>query len=186
MANRTPGATVRRGAGVSANHSRRAAFESNLIQRGRKHLLFLGACMQEDRRAALRGRFRVNRPCRPHPRGRHSATRPSNAAVGAIMLEEAMRRFPEVDGIACSNDHLALGVLFECQRMDIEIPERLAVVGFVDLSFSSASNPALTTIKPPGALIGTEAARMIIERTAGKSVLRGRQIHTRFNQRQTS
>nr|WP_234902864.1 substrate-binding domain-containing protein [Ensifer adhaerens] len=136
--------------------------------------------------STARGRYRVDRPCRPHPRGRHSATRPSNAAVGAIMLEEAMRRFPEVDGIACSNDHLALGVLFECQRMDIEIPERLAVVGFVDLSFSSASNPALTTIKPPGALIGTEAARMIIERTAGKSVLRGRQIHTRFNQRQTS
>ena len=75
-----------------------------------------------------------------------------------------------MNGIACSNDHIALGVIFECQRLGIAIPERLSVVGFGDLSFSAAANPSLTTIRPPGDLIGKEAARLIIARTLRSDV----------------
>ena len=57
-------------------------------------------------------------------------------------------------------------MIFECQRSGIAIPERLSVMGFGDLSFSAAANPSLTTIRPPGDLIGKEAARLIITRLA--------------------
>lgn len=40
------------------------------------------------------------------------------------------------------------------------------MMGFGDLSFSAASNPSLTTIRPPGDLIGKEAARLIIARVS--------------------
>jgi len=83
-----------------------------------------------------------------------------------MLLGEALHRFPNVTGVACSNDHIALGVIFECQRLGIAIPERVSVVGFGDLSFSAAANPSLTTIRPPGDLIGKEAARLITARIA--------------------
>ena len=138
---------------------------THLVQRGRKRLLFLGARLQEDRRAALRAdgfltaardTVGVSAEIVKHPA-------PANAAIGAMLLAEAIKKYPDVDAIACSNDHIALGVIFECQRIGITVPERLSVIGFGDLSFSAACNPALTTIRPPGDLIGTQAAKLIID-----------------------
>jgi LacI family transcriptional regulator, gluconate utilization system Gnt-I transcriptional repressor len=141
---------------------------SHLVQRGRKRLVFLGARLQEDRRAAQRAQgFIETARSVPDVRAeiiRHPA--PAIAEVGAMLLAEALRRFPDVDGIACSNDHIALGAIFECQRLGVAIPGRLSVVGFGDLSFSAACNPSMTTIRPPGDLIGKEAARLIIARIA--------------------
>ncbi|MGY3233246.1 LacI family gluconate utilization system Gnt-I transcriptional repressor [Bradyrhizobium sp. USDA 4448] len=144
------------------------AAASHLLQRGRKRLLFLGARLHEDRRAARRAQGFVeaarNAPDVTAEVIQHPA--PASAEVGAMLLGEAVHRFPNVDGIACSNDHIALGVIFECQRSGIAIPEHLSVMGFGDLSFSAAANPSLTTIRPPGDLIGKEAARLIITRLA--------------------
>lgn len=166
------------------------AAANHLIQRGRKRLVFLGARMQEDRRAAFRaeGFLETARNAGGIVADVIQHPAPSNAAVGAMLLAETVRKFPDVDGIACSNDHIALGVIFECQRLGITIPQRLSVVGFGDLSFSAACNPALTTIRPPGDLIGTEAARLIIENTSGGSVNKQHVIDTRFTllQRQSS
>lgn len=155
---------------------------AHLVQRNRHNLVFLGARLQEDRRAAHRAEGFVEEARKTsgvtaeiiqHPA-------PSSAEVGAMLLGEAMRKFPHVDGIACSNDHVALGVIFECQRLGIDIPGQLSVVGFGDLSFSAASNPSLTTIRPPGDLIGTEAARLILERIAHGGERTPTVIDTRF------
>ena len=97
-----------------------------------------------------------------------------------MLLVEALRLHPETDGIACSNDHIALGALFACERLKVAVPERLAVVGFGDLSFSAACNPPLTTIRPSGDLIGREAARLIEEHLGGEKPDGPRAIDTRF------
>jgi LacI family transcriptional regulator, gluconate utilization system Gnt-I transcriptional repressor len=141
---------------------------SHLVQRGRKRLLFLGARLQEDHRALQRaqGFIKTAQSVRDVSAEIIGHPAPATAEVGAMLLAEALRRFPDVDGIACSNDHIALGAIFECQRLGVAIPERLSVVGFGDLSFSAACNPSMTTIRPPGDLIGKEAARLIIARIA--------------------
>ena len=157
---------------------------SHLVQRGRRRLLFLGARLQEDRRAGQRAQGFVD-TARSVPGVsaeiiRHPA--PATAEVGAMLLAEALRRCPEVDGIACSNDHVALGAMFECQRLGVAIPARLSVVGFGDLSFSAACNPSMTTIRPPGDLIGKEAARLLIARIANTEGNAERSvIDTRFS-----
>ena len=38
------------------------------------------------------------------------------------------------------------------------------IIGFGDLPFASAANPSLTTIRPPGDLIGRETARLLLAR----------------------
>lgn len=158
-----------------------AAAARHLIQQGRRQLAYLGARLHEDRRAKHRcdgfveaaRQAGVSVDIVQHPAA-------ASAEVGAMLLSEALQSLPHMDGVACSNDHVALGVLFECERLSLKVPEQLAIVGFGDLSFSAACNPPLTTIRPSGDLIGREAARLIIEHVAGKEPVPQLSIDTRF------
>lgn len=153
-----------------------------LLARGRKRLAFLGARMQEDRRANTRAEGFVQAATEGGAERTEIISSPARAGVeiGGSLLAQALDQFPGLDGIACSNDLVALGVIFECQRRGISIPETIAVVGFGDLDFAAASVPTLTTIRPPGDLIGSEAARIIIKRVQGDHSESGCVIDTGF------
>ena len=88
--------------------------------------------------------------------------------AGSLLLNRALQQIPKLDGIACSNDLIALGALFECQRRGIAVPHDIAVVGFGDLDFSASCIPSLTTIRPSGDLIGREVARLILSSIQGE------------------
>jgi len=140
----------------------------HLVERGRGRLAFLGARMEEDRRARQRADGFAGAAAAaglPPPAILGTPERAS-AEVGGRLLAEALSGPVPIDGVACSNDQIALGVLFECQRRGIEVPERLAVIGFGDLGFGGACVPPLTTIRPPGDAIGQEVGRLIRERLA--------------------
>jgi len=143
-----------------------AAAADHLIRRGRKRMAFLGARMQEDHRAAQRaeGFLATARENGAELAVSINQPAPATVEVGGVLLAQALQQHPDLDAIACSNDHLALGALFECQRRNVPIPEQLALIGFGDLPFASAANPSLTTIRPPGDLIGRETARLLLAR----------------------
>lgn len=170
------------GAAVGFHHEQvGVAAAEHLLRQGRRNLAFLGARMHEDRRARMRCDGFV--ACARKAGAKveiveHAA--PASAEVGSTLIQETLRLYPDTDGISCSNDHIALGTLFACERLNISVPERLAVIGFGDLSFSAACNPPLTTIRPSGDLIGFEAARLIIENLAGNLSLNSLTIDTRF------
>ncbi|MGO4377148.1 LacI family DNA-binding transcriptional regulator [Pseudoduganella sp. RAF19] len=71
---------------------------------------------------------------------------------------------PELDAIAASSDTLAHGVLIEAASRGIAVPSQLAVMGFGDLSFAAHVYPALSTIRVDGTLIGSTAAKAILQR----------------------
>lgn len=48
--------------------------------------------------------------------------------------------------ILCGNDLLAVGVLKECQRLHLRVPQDLSVVGFDNLPIAAQISPTLTTI----------------------------------------
>ncbi len=135
----------------------------HFAQQGKQTLAFLGARLSQDRRAAARAdgfAAEARRLGLPEPMIlNHPA--PATAEAGAQLLGRVTASVPGLEAVACSNDLIALGVLFECQRRALAVPGELAVIGFGDLSFSSTSNPPLTTIRPSGDLIGREVARLI-------------------------
>lgn len=151
---------------------------AHLVARGRRRLRFLGARLHLDHRARTRAESFVEAAraagavaeIESHP---GSATAP----VGALLVARAMEATPGIDGIAFSNDHLAMGALFECQRRGIAVPERLAMMGFGDLDFAPVCEPPLTTLRPSGDLIGRETARIIVESVAG-AARRGEVVDT--------
>ncbi|GJL80496.1 MAG: transcriptional regulator [marine bacterium B5-7] len=71
--------------------------------------------------------------------------------------------------IACGNDILALGVLFECISRKIRVPEDMSITGFDGIELSAHVTPALTTVSIPSAQIGTLAANYLVARLEDKT-----------------
>jgi LacI family gluconate utilization system Gnt-I transcriptional repressor len=147
-----------------------ASAARHLLSKNRRALAFLGARMQEDHRAAKRASGFAETARTGEILSCEIINHPGAATVeaGSLLLNRALQQFPKLDGIACSNDLIALGALFECQRRGIAVPHDIAVVGFGDLDFSASCIPSLTTIRPSGDLIGREVARLILSSIQGE------------------
>lgn len=158
------GEPIDRAVGFSHPHVGSTAAK-HLLSKGRRILAFLGARMQEDHRAAQRASGFAEEVSRSGETASCEVINHPGAATveaGSLLLNRALQQIPDLDGVACSNDLIALGALFECQRQGLAVPERIAVMGFGDLDFSASCIPSLTTIRPSGDLIGREVARLIL------------------------
>ena len=89
---------------------------------------------------------------------------------GREALGRLLAQAPDVDAVFCSSDLLALGVLTEARVRGIDIPGRLAIVGFGDVPFAADMAPALSTVRINGADIGRLASRFLIDRAEGREV----------------
>ncbi|MDL9999813.1 LacI family DNA-binding transcriptional regulator [Variovorax sp. J22P240] len=92
---------------------------------------------------------------------------PTTLKSGRGALAALLGDVPDIDGVFCSSDLVALGLMVEAQSRGIAVPEQLAVVGFGDLEFSADLHPALTTVRIDGATIGRTAAQFIVDRAEG-------------------
>ncbi|MDP1901748.1 MAG: LacI family DNA-binding transcriptional regulator [Rubrivivax sp.] len=95
---------------------------------------------------------------------------PTTLRYGRESLTRLMGLCSELDAVFCSSDLLALGVLTEARVAGIDVPGRLAVVGFGDQNFAADMAPALTTVHIDGTAIGRQAAQFIVDRAEGREV----------------
>ncbi|HTI46190.1 MAG TPA: LacI family DNA-binding transcriptional regulator [Casimicrobiaceae bacterium] len=86
--------------------------------------------------------------------------------AGAHAMGALLERRPDVRGVFCSADAMAVGALFECQRRGLSIPSRIAIAGFDDVPIARQVVPALTTLRVPRYEIGQRAGEMIRARLA--------------------
>jgi len=71
---------------------------------------------------------------------------------------------PDIDVIVASSDTLAHGVLIEAAARGLQVPQQLAVIGFGDQNFAAHVHPPLSTVRVDGEMIGTLAAKAILQR----------------------
>lgn len=144
------------------------AMTRHLLERGRRQIVFLGADLERDTRAALRrdGYVAAMREAGHEPLV-HAPAERSSVSLGARAFGEAAERFPALDAAFCQNDVLALGALFEARRRAIEVPAQIAVGGFGDLDFAGQTVPRLSTVRPPARELGRKAGELILEVMAG-------------------
>src|SRR5699024_8559561 len=76
-------------------------------------------------------------------------------------------RLPDVDGIVCGNDDLAIGVLAALRRRGLRVPEDIAVIGYDDTPDAPFASPPLTTISPDTATLARTALDLLDERIRG-------------------
>ena len=140
-----------------------------LVGQGRKKLAIVTA---DDHRAGLRRKGFVETALRLGVAQVPACEVPAPTTLGngRAGLADLLGRHPDIDGVFCSSDILALGVITEAQARGIAVPERFAVFGFGDLAFAGDTHPALTTVRIDGNAIGRQAARFIVERAEGRPV----------------
>ncbi|MEO0400385.1 MAG: LacI family DNA-binding transcriptional regulator [Pseudomonadota bacterium] len=87
--------------------------------------------------------------------------------VGWIFFDDQARRRTPARAVFATSDATAAAILFEAQRRNINVPERLAICGFGDLKIAKSVFPALTTIEAPSRQMGAFAAILVDQRCAG-------------------
>ena len=93
---------------------------------------------------------------------------PTSVTLGGALFADLLAREPDIDAVFCANDDLALGVLFECRRREIAIPEQMAIIGFNDLEFMASAVPTLTSVRTNRYEMGRTAATMLIDAIEGR------------------
>ncbi|WP_407731909.1 LacI family DNA-binding transcriptional regulator [Pseudocitrobacter faecalis] len=136
-----------------------------LITRGYQHIGLL--CANQEKwvfQQHLQGWYKAMlRHHRSVDRVINAASSPT-FSTGAAQLPEFLLAWPELDALVCESDELACGVLYECQRRRIKVPEDLAVVGFGDSDVSRVCQPPLTTMAVPHRKIGIDAGKTLLAR----------------------
>lgn len=87
----------------------------------------------------------------------------SRRKSGYLICLELLKN-KDVTAMYVSNNLMAVGAMQCLADHNIEIPKQMAIIGFDDYNWSTITNPPLSTIKQPADLIGSEAARLILER----------------------
>jgi LacI family transcriptional regulator, gluconate utilization system Gnt-I transcriptional repressor len=141
-----------------------AAMTQHLIDRGHKRIAFAAAQLDPRTLQRAEGYRRAMRAAGLYD-ARLEVLSPerSSIALGGELLAQTLQRVPQADAIFFCNDDLAQGGVLAARRMSIDVPGRIAMAGFNDLTGSDQMLPPLTTIRTPRAAIGKHAAQMMLQ-----------------------
>ncbi|MCK5433073.1 MAG: substrate-binding domain-containing protein, partial [Gammaproteobacteria bacterium] len=100
---------------------------------------------------------------------------PNNGDGGAEAARHLLEHQPDITALICFSDRLAYGAMAECLRLGLDVPQRISVTGFDDLSPHSLHSelPALTTVRQDAYAKGRMAAEALLNKDEGQ----GRRIN---------
>ncbi|CAN5865127.1 LacI family DNA-binding transcriptional regulator [soil metagenome] len=140
----------------------------HLLSQGHRSLVYVDSGVSEDFRARVRGEGFV---AEAQAAGAEVTVLRASTGdafdAGRAALTQILRH--PVTAAAFANDHLACGALMQAQALHIEVPGRLALLGFGDFPIGRQLLPALSTVRPPREGIGQAAAKAVLESLANGS-----------------
>jgi LacI family transcriptional regulator len=83
---------------------------------------------------------------------------------GHKAMQELYQRRPDLTAVFAFNDLMALGAMNALLTQGKHVPEDLSIIGYDDIFYASAFEPALTTIAQPITAIGQECIARLLER----------------------
>lgn len=140
---------------------------SEMIRRGRRHVLYLAVRLDERTRQREEGYRQAMVEWGLTPATLHRSQR-SSYSVGAALLGEILAEHPETDAIFCTNDDVAVGAYFECLRRGVRVPEQMAIAGFHGHDVGQVMTPRLASVITPRQAIGERAARSLLAGIGGR------------------
>ncbi len=74
------------------------------------------------------------------------------------------RAHPEVTGIVCNGDIVALGACLAVTRLGLRLGQDISIIGFDDIEDAAVATPPLTTMAVSPQLLGRKLARTLLDR----------------------
>lgn len=145
------------------------ALTTHLIEHGRRRLAFVGPAGDGSDIAARYEGF---------SRALIEAGLEVRPSIDVELDEDAGRRLAHTlhdeglpyDALVCGNDEVAAAVVFELQELGVDVPARIAVVGWDDIRVSRYLRPGLTTVRQPVTQLGATAAEFLHRMLSGDAV----------------
>jgi len=106
-------------------------------------------------------------------------------AVRQLFGQRKLRPGADVEALVAANDAMALGALEALKKLDISVPEKLALVGFDDIFESRLVIPSLTTVRQPLREQGRNAVDLVFKLLAGKKNPKSKKLSTELVIRQS-
>ncbi|WP_321927483.1 LacI family DNA-binding transcriptional regulator [Paraburkholderia guartelaensis] len=82
---------------------------------------------------------------------------------GAAAIGMLLDRDPPIDAVFAVSDLPAVGIMMECQKRGMAVPNELAVMGFGDFEIGRVTNPPLTTIHVDFHALGRRAGTILLD-----------------------
>jgi len=140
---------------------------SAMIDKGLKYIYYFGARL--DNRTKLRMQGYDKAMDEAGLEKYHILThKHSSFTLGNELLSRALSECPQLEGIFCTNDDIAIGTILACKERDIRVPEDLSIIGYNALDIGQAITPRLTSISTPRYQIGEKSAELLLEAIAGE------------------
>ena len=139
---------------------------SLLVRSGCRQPGFIGVTL-EDRAAGLgrqNGFLEAMREASVDVPNEHRRYGPFTMESGRQSMEQLLAVCPEMDGVFCATDSIAVGAMQAIRAAGRKIPQQVAVVGVGDSQISGIIEPALTTVHFHYKTSGAKAAGMLLDR----------------------
>lgn len=82
---------------------------------------------------------------------------------GYALTNNLLDQFPQITGIVCANDLMALGAINAAQKRGLVVGDDLSITGFDDIPPAEYAHPALTTVHQPVYEIGQRLLHMLVQ-----------------------
>lgn len=83
---------------------------------------------------------------------------------GYLGMKRLLEDMPDLDGVFCGNDQMAVGALRLLKEVGKRVPEDIKVMGYDDVFLSSIIEPSLSTIHIQKTHTGMKAAQMLFHK----------------------
>lgn len=142
-----------------------AAYDMTLqmIESGKKNIIYFNSIASARDSQRYKGYQRVMKQSGLTPR-QIIPNAISSIDLGKSLFHQAIQKYPDMDGVLCTNDDMAIGVLLECQNYQIPVPEQIAIAGFHGLEIGRANNQKIATVITPRFEIGKVAIELLLKR----------------------
>lgn len=105
---------------------------------------------------------------------------------GRQATRQLLQARPDVDGILCATDLLAIGCIQELKAHGIAVPRQIAVAGVDNTLYGQLFTPALTTLDNKMAEVSLTAARMMLDVLGGNDISHKRMLFAEIIQRDST
>lgn len=117
----------------------------------------------------------------------------NHGGMDAEEIDEAMKKLyalkQKPDAVVTASDRITTRVLSSAKKLNLKIPENIAVVGFTNTNIPELFNPPISTIRQPAFEMGQIATELLIDIIESKrpvTEFTTKVLHTEFTERESS
>ena len=106
-------------------------------------------------------------------------------AAGLNLAADVLTSSTPYTAIIANSDAVATGAMSALMQQNIKIPEQMSIIGLDDSIFARITTPLLSTVKVPAQHMGSNAARMILERVRANAEIKNVYLQPQLISRDT-